>query len=428
MAEDGRPSSSTETAQGDGRTIPVAAWLLACTSLGLAGGAALFVAVVTSDLCGRAFLCVPLPPPTFSVTLAYAFLAGALAFALLPTRGGPPAALKGAGALAIVAGVVTIALLLFQPVHFDAPKMALVTLSLGLPAAAIGAMDPVAKMGSKVLATPTGWLRAGALVGGALALSIYAGYGVLEALQRSGEFWAPLADHGVGLVWRVAAALLLLAGALAVRSARAHPSPAEPAAKAGGAVRRRIGLTPMLRYHLIAETSLVVALGASLAAVADGVWLADAAGEAALAVAVGAVVGAAFFGAASPTLDKVLGRGRFLSTVWVAGAAGPLLVASYLADGTVLWLAVAAALFAYAICSAPQRYALVFDLCPSKSRLRSSLDFHAIRMASGAAGVAGVVWGEGLLSSLGLLLASAYGVLGLAIFTPTLGQLGRRPR
>jgi hypothetical protein len=181
----------------------------------------------------------------------------------------------------------------------------------------------------------------------------------------------------------------------------------------------------MLLYYLVAETGLMVAAAACVTAILMQFWYGGETVGAVIGISLGAIVGASVFALLAPRIDASLGRGRLLSTAYVASAAGPLLVAGFLSNNDPAFLAAAAALFGFAASVAPQRFAIAFDLCPSRTRLRSSLDLHAIRFVAGSGGVLLVVYGRELFEPLGLLVASAFGVMALTTFVLTLGSLGR---
>jgi hypothetical protein len=182
----------------------------------------------------------------------------------------------------------------------------------------------------------------------------------------------------------------------------------------------------MMSFALMAETGLMVAWGACLATLFAAFWTADRGPPAVAAAALGFAAGGALSIALLPWLDDRFGRGTLLSTTYVGVAAAPLLVANFVAAFEAPFLAVACALLALSVCATPQRVAIAYDLCPSRTRLRSSLDFQAVRLASGSVGVAAVALTAGTFEHLGLWLASAYAVMGLAVFATTLGSLGRR--
>jgi len=425
MANAPRPAFSLVTAEPPTTTrIPIVAWVLAVASLGVGAGTWLFgVLGLDEDRCSLAASCQPLL--LHAGPLAVAPLAAAAAFAVLRTRGGSLGAVRGASGLALLGGSMVLGSQLLGPDYAGLPGPALLWLGLGAPAAMLGAMDPAARAGPPLLRSPTVWLRSGALLGVALAVAIYAGFWVSAALHEAPSPFRADPAAGVRYAWAASGVGLLLAGALSLGlNPRARPGGGgRPAAEHAP---RRLGLTPMLRNLLVAETALAVAAAACGTSLLAHRWTLSEAGAAAAAIGAGAAAGSVAFAAAAPALDAALGRGRFLAVAYSAAAVGPLLVAGYLPQRDAALLGAAAALLAFAFCAAPQRFALAFDLCPSRSRLRSSLDFHGLRLATGAAGVALVALGEPLSPSLGLLLASAYGVFGVAVFAPTLGGLGRR--
>lgn len=357
--------------------------------------------------------------------MAAPFLVGGALFALLPTGRGSPGATRAAGLMAVVGGAAALAVATRVDSYSVSSWWVLVPLSAGVPAAAIGSTDPAARLGPASLRSPTGWLR----VGGTLGLSAVAGVAVGHFLVWNvldpPTVLAPLAGTGVHLALALSGLLLVVAGALMVRAA-APAARGEPRRAPPPGPPRRMGLTAMLLYALVAESGLAAAIGASFAGLGYGVTVVEDVQAIMVAATAGGALGAVAYFSAAPRLDEALGRGRLLSVAYLTAALGPLLVLAFLGGGSVVALAAAAALFAFSLAASPQRYAIVFDLCPSRTRLRSSLDFHAVRLAAGAVGVAAVVVGYGLFEPLGLLLVSAWGVLGTAIFLPTLGSLGRR--
>jgi hypothetical protein len=128
----------------------------------------------------------------------------------------------------------------------------------------------------------------------------------------------------------------------------------------------------------------------------------------------------------APEIDVRQGRGRLLSLMPLLAGTAPLLVAAEAGGGGLPFLLGAAALFAFILSSAPQRYALAFDLCPSKGRLRAAMDFQGAKLAAASLVSMLAFFANALLPTIGLLLLSALGLFAFAVFGATLGGLGRR--
>jgi len=187
-------------------------------------------------------------------------------------------------------------------------------------------------------------------------------------------------------------------------------------------------MTPMLRYDFAAEAALAFACSASLAAVFLAVWSPLQRETVVTALALGAVVGVVCYVLFAPTLDFLLGRGRFLSTAPLAGAMFPLAVGAGLGTASSLPFFAAGALWAFAASSAPQRYALLYDLASSRGRMRVAADAHGAKLVVAALAPWTYVGVEGLLPGTGLLSASLVCLIAFALFAPTLGGLGRRQK
>jgi hypothetical protein len=181
----------------------------------------------------------------------------------------------------------------------------------------------------------------------------------------------------------------------------------------------------MLRIITLSEAAAAFALAATATAALPAVVLARRLPDIPLAVALGGITGAAVFAIAAPALDRALGRGRLLTLSLAGAGAAPLVIAS---SGRVLdpvLLLAACAIAAFALSSAPQRYALTYDLATSTGRLRIACDLQALKLVGAALGPLGFVAVERAAPGLGLVVASAVAFVALAIFAPTLGSLGR---
>jgi hypothetical protein len=184
----------------------------------------------------------------------------------------------------------------------------------------------------------------------------------------------------------------------------------------------------MLRFDFLAEAAFAFAGAATLTAILLSAWVATERVSAAAALALGAAVGVVFHGLLAPTLDYALGRGRLLALTPLAGALFPLAAGAALATGDVFALLAAAALWAFGASLAPQRFALLFDLAPSRGRLRAAADMHGAKLGAAAVAPAAYWSLEGLSAGSGLLIASVVCLAAFALFAPTLGGLGRRQK
>jgi hypothetical protein len=204
---------------------------------------------------------------------------------------------------------------------------------------------------------------------------------------------------------------------------------ANPAGDRGPKESRAVKLarmTPMLRRAAALEWSQALCLAACVSAMIGWAKPTTDWASASLAALLGGLVGALLWKLWSHRADSRWGRGSLLTMAGAASALTPLaLFAATPAFNAPAFL-LASALAAFALASAPQRHALLFDLAASRARLRISLDAQAVKWGAAAAGGLLLALTDVYLPGLGLPLVSAIGFAALAFFAPTLGALGRR--
>jgi hypothetical protein len=415
-----RPAFSLEAGKRSTSGLPVEAWVLAMAGFGTLVGS--FMAH-REEPCGPLANCT-IWPAGWAAMLSAVFLSAAVAWFLLPVREEREALLRAAGLGTLVAGALAIVLALLPT--FWNPLPMVVVVGLCAPAAMLSGLRPEAAIewGSAKRRRTLLWLRAGGLPAMGGAAGLFLGWQV-------GAFGATISPATprwlVGSV--VAGVMLALAGVLVLALATIAPGgEAAEARPPAGRLRLFLRMTPMLRFDFLAEAALAFAGSATLAAVllrgpVGGPW-----DNVVTALALGAAVGVVCYVLFAPTLDFLMGRGRFLSTAPLAGAMLPLAAGAGLAAGDPLPFFAAGALWAFATSSAPQRYALLYDLASSRGRMRVAADVHGAKLVVAALAPLTYLALELLLPGTGLLAASLLCLIAFAFFAPTLGGLGRRQK
>jgi hypothetical protein len=264
------------------------------------------------------------------------------------------------------------------------------------------------------------WIRAGTIPAFALAAGFSLGLALAWTNGATGSALSPLWNILVGgPLLAIAGVLLFAFGTVESGSDSAEARPA------GRRARLVLGMTPMQRYDFVMECALAFAGVASLTALALGGSRVRDENDAFAAILFGGGIGVLMFALVAPSVDLALGRGRLLALAPALAAVAPLLVGASIPTGDLFALFGASALFAFAWASAPQRYALTFDLSPSKGRLRAACDIQGTKLFVAALAPSIYLGSEKFLTGSGLIVASGFCVLALAIFAPTLGGLGR---
>jgi hypothetical protein len=402
-----RPAFTLDEAPPRAAELPILSWALACAGLGLATGAFL-----------AGFRCLPPPgaeswwwcgPGATRGPVVVAGIVGAVATLSLPVgRGGEPyVRLTAVFTLAASVG----AALLFVPVVLPGhPLLPAALLGLAAPCAGLTALRPDARLTPwrKDEHGPKRWLGVGAIPAGAL----FAGF-------SAGTF-EPRAALASALLLALAGASLLVLGSMPEAGPAGDRGPKESRAV------RLARMTPMLRRAAALEWAQAMCLAACVSALLGWARPSTDWASVSLAALLGGLVGALIWKLWSHGADARWGRGSVLTMAGAASALAPLaLFAATPALHPAAFLA-ACALAAFALSSAPQRHALLFDLAASRARLRISLDAHAVKWGAAAGGGLILALTDAWLPGLELPLVSALGFAALASFAPTLGSLGRR--
>lgn len=413
MAEE-RPAFTLEEAAPRSAELPVLAWVLANVGIGVTLGAFLGGGPCASGPVDPSCAHTPLAG---ALLVAPAALAGAALFAALPLPRSGDRALRitAIGAFGAAAGVF----LIFSPIGRLLP-MAAAALAIGLvaPCAMLTAIRPDAVLLPRRhdAKGPRRWLSVGAYPAGALAFGV--GFGL---------YIPYLGALGPAFIALGGAALLALA---TMPPDRPAPDASKPTESRVSALFR---MTPMLRHAAVADLGQAACFAAVATALVSDAWLASGVQgfrpgpeDTGVAVMIGALLGAALWWIWAPRADAAAGRGVLLTMGFAASALAPLALLGASADAHALGLLAASAWAAFALASAPQRHALLFDLASSRGRARTALDHQALKLAAAAGGALAFVGVESAMPGLGLPLFSALGFAALAAFAPTLGSLGRR--
>lgn len=413
-----RPAFTIEAGRRRRLSLPVEGWAASSMGLGvLAGGLFAVPDCAVPEGC-------PLDRPVIALLVSAALLAGMAAWALLPVREERIALVRATGRLGLVAAGLLAAAALLGPGAGTA-ILGSVAAGLFLPIAMLSATRPEATLQSAFRpgADSLLWIRAGAYPAFALGAGIAAGAYLAARSPAS-------ATPGGGVANLLLASGLLLFGSLVLARKGTIEGPADTAEARPPARRLRViaGMTSMLRYDFVGECALVFSAATCLTAAAVAAPSVPSIRDVGLAALLGSSAGAAVFGLLAPSIDHFYSRGRLLSVALLCGAIAPLFVAAALPSGEAFAVFAACALFTFAWASAPQRYALTFDLSSSKGRMRAACDIQAAKLAVGAAAPWVFLVAEGALAGMGLVIASAAGMLGVAAFAPTLGGLGRRQK
>ncbi len=405
-----RPAFTLDEDPPRSAELPILSWALGCAGLGVAAGA--FLAGIACPLpsilmwppgpCARPAMETALP-------LAAAGAVGAAAMLLLPVwRGGEPyVRLTALFTFAAAAGAV----LLFAPLGLPVPTLvAVALLGLAAPCAALTALRPDAALTPrrKDDQGPKRWLGVGAIP----AVALFGGF-------AAGAF-APGAGLASAVLLCLAGASLLVLGSMPDARKATDRGPTESRAV------KLARMTPMLRRAAGLEWAQALCLAACVSAMAASAWTSTDWVPASFAALLGGLVGALLWKLWSHRADARWGRGSLLTMAGAASALAPLALFASVPLFNAAALLLASALASFALSSAPQRHALLFDLAASRARLRISLDAQAVKWAAAAAGALLFALSESWVPGIGLPVASAVGFVALASFAPTLGALGRR--